>query len=56
MKMTWFILQLITGKHVGALAMSEPNSGSDVVSMKVTAKKEGELWPSASITLWPKCL
>uniref|UniRef100_A0A673LN52 Isovaleryl-CoA dehydrogenase, mitochondrial n=1 Tax=Sinocyclocheilus rhinocerous TaxID=307959 RepID=A0A673LN52_9TELE len=29
-------------KHVGALAMSEPNAGSDVVSMKLTAKKQGD--------------
>lgn len=34
-------LQLLTGDHVGALAMSEPNAGSDVVSMRLTAKKEG---------------
>lgn len=33
--------QLMTGEHVGALAMSEPNAGSDVVSMKLKAKKEG---------------
>lgn len=31
----------MTGEHVGALAMSEPNAGSDVVSMKLKAKKEG---------------
>lgn len=33
--------QLMTGEHVGALAMSEPNAGSDVVSMKLKAKKQG---------------
>lgn len=33
--------QLLTGEHVGALAMSEPNAGSDVVAMKLKAKKEG---------------
>lgn len=33
--------QLLTGEHVGALAMSENNSGSDVVSMKLQARKEG---------------
>lgn len=33
--------QLMTGEHVGALAMSEPNSGSDVVSMKLKARKQG---------------
>lgn len=31
----------MTGEHVGALAMSEPNAGSDVVSMKLKAKKQG---------------
>lgn len=35
--------------------MSESNSGSDVVSMKMTARKEGELWPFASDFLRPKC-
>lgn len=33
--------QLLTGEHVGALAMSESNAGSDVVSMKLRAKKNG---------------
>jgi alkylation response protein AidB-like acyl-CoA dehydrogenase len=32
---------LISGEHFGALAMSEPNSGSDVVSMKLNAEKKG---------------
>lgn len=36
-------LQLLTGEHVGALAMSEPNAGSDVVSMKLKAKKQGRM-------------
>jgi hypothetical protein len=36
--------QLITGEHVGALAMSEPGSGSDVVSMKLKAEKKGNKW------------
>lgn len=40
--MHMFVLQLMTGEHVGALAMSEPSSGSDVVSMKLTAKKQGD--------------
>lgn len=31
----------MTGDHIGALAMSEPNAGSDVVSMKLKAKKQG---------------
>jgi isovaleryl-CoA dehydrogenase len=33
--------QLISGEHVGALAMSEPESGSDVVSMRLRADKKG---------------
>ncbi|MCJ8736992.1 hypothetical protein PDJAM_G00018720 [Pangasius djambal] len=37
-----YLPKLITGEHIGALAMSEPNSGSDVVSMKLTARKEGD--------------
>lgn len=35
-------MQLISGEHIGALAMSEPNAGSDVVSMKLKAEKKGE--------------
>eukprot|EP00252_Welwitschia_mirabilis_P013288 TRINITY_DN29292_c0_g1_i1.p1 TRINITY_DN29292_c0_g1~~TRINITY_DN29292_c0_g1_i1.p1 ORF type:complete len:407 (-),score=90.67 TRINITY_DN29292_c0_g1_i1:233-1453(-) len=34
-----YLPKLITGEHVGALAMSEPNAGSDVVSMKCKAKR-----------------
>jgi isovaleryl-CoA dehydrogenase len=34
-----YLPKLCTGEHVGALAMSEPNAGSDVVSMKLSAKK-----------------
>lgn len=32
----------MTGEHIGALAMSEPNAGSDVVSMKLKAEKKGK--------------
>lgn len=35
-------MQLISGEYIGALAMSEPGSGSDVVSMKLKAEKKGE--------------
>ena len=34
-----YLPRLCTGEHVGALAMSEPNAGSDVVSMKLSARK-----------------
>tara|TARA_B100000886_G_scaffold163365_1_gene111378 strand:- start:1302 stop:2480 length:1179 start_codon:yes stop_codon:yes gene_type:complete len=36
-----YLPKLISGDHVGALAMSEPNAGSDVVSMKLNAQKRG---------------
>lgn len=37
-----YLPKLITGEHVGALAMSEAGSGSDVVSMKLTAQRRGD--------------
>jgi isovaleryl-CoA dehydrogenase len=37
-----YLPKLISGEHVGALAMSEPNAGSDVVSMKLKAEKKGD--------------
>jgi isovaleryl-CoA dehydrogenase len=35
-----YLPNLISGEHVGALAMSEPNSGSDVVSMKLHSQRQ----------------
>jgi len=37
-----YLPALISGEHVGALAMSEPNAGSDVVSMTLRAEKRGD--------------
>jgi len=37
-----YLPKLISGEHVGALAMSEPGAGSDVVSMKLRADKNGD--------------
>jgi isovaleryl-CoA dehydrogenase len=37
-----YLPKLISGDHVGALAMSEPGAGSDVVSMKLRADKKGD--------------
>ena len=39
---TKYLPKLLSGEHVGALAMSEPNAGSDVVSMKLTARDNGD--------------
>eukprot|EP00074_Homo_sapiens_P030753 NP_001341530.1 isovaleryl-CoA dehydrogenase, mitochondrial isoform 7 [Homo sapiens] len=36
-----YLPKLISGEYIGALAMSEPNAGSDVVSMKLKAEKKG---------------
>lgn len=36
-----YLPKLISGEHIGALAMSEAGSGSDVVSMKIRADKKG---------------
>ena len=37
-----YLPKLVSGEHVGALAMSEPNAGSDVVSMKLRAELKGD--------------
>jgi isovaleryl-CoA dehydrogenase len=37
-----YLPKLISGEHVGALAMSEPGSGSDVVSMRLRADRKGD--------------
>ncbi|XP_058456906.1 isovaleryl-CoA dehydrogenase, mitochondrial-like [Malaya genurostris] len=39
-----YLPKLISGEHIGALAMSEPGSGSDVVSMKTKAEKKGDYY------------
>jgi isovaleryl-CoA dehydrogenase len=37
-----YLPSLCSGEHVGALAMSEPNAGSDVVSMRLRAERQGD--------------
>ncbi|MGG4605922.1 isovaleryl-CoA dehydrogenase [Paenalcaligenes sp. Me131] len=43
---------LISGEHIGALAMSEPNAGSDVVSMKLRAEKKGDKFVLNGSKMW----
>ncbi|MCC6870199.1 MAG: isovaleryl-CoA dehydrogenase [Burkholderiales bacterium] len=43
---------LISGEHVGALAMSEPGSGSDVVSMRLRADRRGDRYVLNGNKMW----
>ena len=43
---------LISGEHVGALAMSEPGAGSDVVSMRTRADRKGDRWVLNGSKMW----
>ncbi|KAF9156623.1 hypothetical protein DFQ26_009295, partial [Actinomortierella ambigua] len=47
-----YLPKLISGEHVGALAMSEHTSGSDVVSMKLQARKEGDKYVLNGTKFW----
>jgi len=47
-----FLAKLVTGEHVGALAMSEPNAGSDVVSMKLRAERRGDRYLLNGAKMW----
>lgn len=47
-----YLPALITGEHVGALAMSEPGAGSDVVSMKLRADKKGGKYILNGTKMW----
>jgi len=47
-----YLPDLISGKHVGALAMSEPGAGSDVVSMRLRADKKGDRYILNGTKLW----
>ncbi len=47
-----YLPKLISGEHVGALAMSEPDAGSDVVSMRLRADKMGDRWLLNGTKLW----
>ncbi|HVL57414.1 MAG TPA: isovaleryl-CoA dehydrogenase [Burkholderiaceae bacterium] len=47
-----YLPKLISGEHVGALAMSESNAGSDVVSMRLRADFKGDRWVLNGTKMW----
>src|SRR5579872_356183 len=47
-----YLPDLISGKHVGALAMSEPGAGSDIVSMRLKADKKGDRYILNGSKFW----
>jgi isovaleryl-CoA dehydrogenase len=47
-----YLPKLISGEFVGALAMSEPGAGSDVVSMKLRARRRGDRWVLDGTKFW----
>src|SRR6202044_1959869 len=47
-----YLPKLISGEHVGSLAMSEPNAGSDVVSMATRAEKKGDRFVINGAKMW----
>ena len=47
-----YLPKLISGEHVGALAMSEPEAGSDVVSMRLRADRKGDRYVLNGTKLW----
>ena len=47
-----YLPKLVSGEHIGALAMSEPGAGSDVVSMKLRAEKRGDRYVLNGNKMW----
>src|SRR5262249_10370595 len=47
-----YLPRLVAGEHVGALAMSEPGSGSDVVSMRLRADRKGDRYVLNGSKMW----
>ena len=47
-----YLPKLVSGEHLGALAMSEPGAGSDVVSMKLRAERRGDRYVLNGSKLW----
>ncbi|MBV1872962.1 MAG: isovaleryl-CoA dehydrogenase [Gammaproteobacteria bacterium] len=49
---TKYLPKLVSGEHVGALAMSEPSAGSDIVSMKLKAELKGNRYTLNGSKMW----
>jgi isovaleryl-CoA dehydrogenase len=47
-----YLPKLVSGEHVGALAMSEPGAGSDVVGMRLRAERRGERYLLNGSKMW----
>ena len=47
-----YLPKLVSGEHVGALAMSEPGAGSDVVSMRLRAERQGDRFVLNGSKMW----
>ena len=47
-----YLPKLVSGEHVGALAMSEPGAGSDVVSMRLRAERHGDRYVLNGSKMW----
>src|SRR6187399_3619798 len=47
-----YLPKLISGEHVGALAMSEPGAGSDVVNMRLRADRQGDRYVLNGTKMW----
>ena len=47
-----YLPKLVSGEHVGALAMSEPNAGSDVVGMQLRADRKGDRYVLNGSKMW----
>ncbi len=47
-----FLPKLVSGEHVGALAMSEPGAGSDVMGMRTRAVRDGDEWVLNGTKMW----
>jgi isovaleryl-CoA dehydrogenase len=47
-----YLPRLVSGEHIGALAMSEPNAGSDVVGMRMRAEQRGDRYVLNGTKMW----